>query len=283
MNRLFTNKIWLVKREKDDLCYMTLDDNTKAVENKKQTGLNWAKTQRIETFDNDELDGFVIHDYAARYRGNKLLRVTDPRGFTVETPVYNFVETMQHCLIDKGVVKTKCVWSYDGGGHLLLPKHLLIHEKPKAPKKLSVKELEIGCEYDNMIYLGRGNVSFDLSVQLRENKLNYLSWHQRDLKQIVINKFNNYQEKHKTVNFDNHFVFCEKNKSRSLYLYKSNPAKQKTSETKIMNTQFFFDSGFSSVYIGGKWFEYEVDKYFDIGVSSRFLDMKYNLHSFEMK
>jgi len=68
----YLDKLWLVKKksEKDGLCYMTLDEKTKACDSKKQTGLYWANekenSKRVETHDNIPLSGHVIDDYGWR-------------------------------------------------------------------------------------------------------------------------------------------------------------------------------------------------------------------------
>lgn len=101
--------------------------------------------------DNSPVDGFYIGESVSRWSTeNKLFRVKDPRGFTVEVPTGNIAALLHHTTVVKGVVQGNCVWGREGNSHVLLP----INSEPYLKtldqmdtlqnKLISVKDLKIG-------------------------------------------------------------------------------------------------------------------------------------------
>lgn len=60
--------------------------------------------------DNDPIDGFEIIDTVNRFRGNKLFKVKDPRGYVFELTVASLFEIIQKGTIQKGIIMNKCAW-----------------------------------------------------------------------------------------------------------------------------------------------------------------------------
>lgn len=63
-----------------------------------------------QIWENTPQEGFEILDMVARYRGNKLWVVKDPRGLIVELTTISFSEIVANCTIVKGVLQGKFVW-----------------------------------------------------------------------------------------------------------------------------------------------------------------------------
>lgn len=73
-------------------------------------------------YDNSPLSGFYVGCSVARWStSNKLFRVKDPRGFTVEIPTDNLATLLHHTTVVKGFVQEECVWGREGNNHILLP------------------------------------------------------------------------------------------------------------------------------------------------------------------
>jgi hypothetical protein len=101
--------------------------------------------------DNTPLTGFYVGSSVARWStSNKLFRVKDPRGFTVEIPTDNLATLLHHTTVVNGVVQEECVWGREGNDHILLP----INSEPYlitldqmdtlANKLISIKDIEAG-------------------------------------------------------------------------------------------------------------------------------------------
>jgi len=60
--------------------------------------------------DNEPIEGFRIQHMVARYRGNKLWRILDPRGFELEIGSGNFEDLVMSGVVDRGLIVGKCVW-----------------------------------------------------------------------------------------------------------------------------------------------------------------------------
>lgn len=72
--------------------------------------------------DNSPIDGFYIGSSVSRWStSNKLFRVKDPRGFTVEVPTDNIATLLHHTTVVNGFVQEQCVWGREGNSHILLP------------------------------------------------------------------------------------------------------------------------------------------------------------------
>ena len=135
--------------------------------------------------DNTPLTGFYVGSSVARWStSNKLFRVKDPRGFTVEIPTDNLSTLLHHTTVVKGVVQEACCWGREGNNHILLP----INSEPYlvtldqmdtlANKLISTKELKIGDwvkffedEYE-YYYLGKVKATWNV----RGYNYSYRSW-----------------------------------------------------------------------------------------------------------
>lgn len=70
---------------------------------------------------NEPTTGIYIGSSVERYTtSNKLFRVKDPRGFTVEVPTDNIATLLHNSTVVNGYIQEPCVWARDGG-HILLP------------------------------------------------------------------------------------------------------------------------------------------------------------------
>lgn len=103
------------------------------------------------TVDNIPTKGFYVGNSVARWStSNKLFRVKDPRGFTVEIPTDNLATLLHHCTVVNGVVQNECVWGREGNNHILLP----VNSEPYldtldkmdtlANKLITMKDIKIG-------------------------------------------------------------------------------------------------------------------------------------------
>lgn len=114
--------------------------------------------------DNTPTEGFYVGSSVSRWStSNKLFRVKDPRGFTVEIPTDNLATLLHHTTVIKGFVQEECVWGREGNNHILLP----VNSEPYlvtldqidtlSNKLISVKDLKVGdwvkmFEDDNEYY-----------------------------------------------------------------------------------------------------------------------------------
>lgn len=101
--------------------------------------------------DNTPTTGFYVGSSVCRWStSNKLFRVKDPRGFTVEIPTDNLATLLHHTTVVKGVVQEKCVWGREGNNHILLPVNsepylITLDQMDILQNKLiSVKDLKVG-------------------------------------------------------------------------------------------------------------------------------------------
>lgn len=101
--------------------------------------------------DNTPTTGFYVGSSVSRWStSNKLFRVKDPRGFTVEIPTDNLATLLHHTTVVKGVVQEECVWGREGNNHILLPVNsepylITLDQMDTLQNKLiSVKDLKVG-------------------------------------------------------------------------------------------------------------------------------------------
>lgn len=101
--------------------------------------------------DNTPTTGFYVGSSVSRWStSNKLFRVKDPRGFTVEIPTDNLATLLHHTTVVKGVVTEPCVWGREGNNHILLPVNsepylvTLDQMDTLSNKLISVKDLKVG-------------------------------------------------------------------------------------------------------------------------------------------
>lgn len=185
-----SDKIWYVIKpgHEDNLAYMCGYEETKegnptsSVSKMQSTGRSWARIgakniykmesgmyvrdennnviiegvepakDGIESIEeNIPTAGFSIGDSVSRWStDNKLFRVKDPRGFTVEVPTGNIATLLHHTTVVKGIVQEECVWGREGNSHILLPINsepylITLDQMDTLENKLiSIKDLKVG-------------------------------------------------------------------------------------------------------------------------------------------
>lgn len=178
------DEIWYAQRRintnqnaDNTLAYMTYSDHTKASEKKRATGRRWAGTGCREfTLSNLEpLEGFILGDAVSRYStSNKLVRVKDPRGFTVEMFIHDLVHLLENCTVEKGVIQEACRWGQNGKGHILIPEGSDMEKtveyilSMKKTPNLDPMQLRIGDKYvtttgDMVVYGGRWRLQGEIT------------------------------------------------------------------------------------------------------------------------
>ena len=123
-------QLWRVTN-KNSLAYLTSYEDDAAFKKREKTGLDWAAAYSRNApghvvqgiiFDNEPTTGFKLDDFAERSRtDNKLMQVSDPRGFSVEISIKNFFDLMVNSVIDHGAVQGVCVWGREGNNLALIP------------------------------------------------------------------------------------------------------------------------------------------------------------------
>lgn len=124
--------------------------------------------------------GFYVGCSVSRWStSNKLFRVEDPRGFTVEIPTDNLATLLHHTTVVKGVVAEACVWGREGNNHILLPVNsepylLTLDQMDTLENKLiSVKDLKVGDwvkmfeDKEEYYYVGRMRGTWKLTGERR--------------------------------------------------------------------------------------------------------------------
>lgn len=133
-------------------------------------------------YDNSPIEGVYVGSSVSRWStSNKLFRVKDPRGFTVEIPTDNLATLLHHTTVVKGVVQESCVWGREGNSHILLPinsePYLETLDKMDTLKSglISVKDLKKGdwvkffendTEYQ---YVGKVKITWNVRGYSRPN------------------------------------------------------------------------------------------------------------------
>ena len=177
-----------------DLAYMTYYEDNAAFLKRKATGVDWANrsahvynrekgcyeypNDKVEDgviIDNTPTTGIYIGSSVSRWStSNKLFRVQDPRGFTVEVATDNIATLLHLTTVAQGIIQEPCVWAREGNNHVLLP----VNSEPYletldkmdtlANKLIKVSELKAGdivklFESDTeYTYLGKVKVTWRL-------------------------------------------------------------------------------------------------------------------------
>jgi hypothetical protein len=103
----------------------------------------------VGIYDNVPMKGFKVGQDATRWTTeNKVFRLHDPRGFTVEIPTGNLSTLIQTCTIINGEIMDECVWGREGC-HILLPINApeytkVVKEIEKVEEALKIKDLKPG-------------------------------------------------------------------------------------------------------------------------------------------
>lgn len=185
----------------NDLAYMTYYEDNVAFEKRKSTGVEWAnrsahvynrekgcyeypngKVEDGVIIDNNPTTGIYIGSSVSRWStSNKLFRVQDPRGFTVEVATDNIATLLHLTTVTNGIVQEPCVWAREGNNHVLLPVNsepyleTLDKMNTLANKLIKVSELKAGdivkfFESDiEYTYLGKARVTWRLKPYTRTN------------------------------------------------------------------------------------------------------------------
>lgn len=135
------------KRKEDDKYTYLYDENNRPIIDH----VIPAKEGVESIAENIPTKGFSIWDSVSRWStDNKLFRVKDPRGFTVEVPTGNIATLLHHTTVVKGIVDEACVWGREGNSHILLPVNsepylITLDQMDTLENKLiSIKELRVG-------------------------------------------------------------------------------------------------------------------------------------------
>jgi hypothetical protein len=191
------DKLWYIinPEREDNLAYMTYWEDNAACIKRIATGTSWATPRgeysRAEgrylpstypdpvgvQIDNTPVAGFNIGSSVSRWSTeNKVFRVTDPRGFTVEVPTDNIATLLHLTNVHKGVIQQECVWARDGNSHVLLPVNSepyleTLENMAKVENALCMKDLKPWDKYKLINPDWKGDVEY---VYLGQYKA---SWH----------------------------------------------------------------------------------------------------------
>lgn len=198
------DKLWYITDDtrEDNLSYLCQYETTESgevaanVKKMQATGRGWI------TGENKDKSGTIIDNIPTKniYVGcsvsrwstsNKLFRVTDPRGFTIEIPTDNLATLLHHTTVVKGVVQDECVWGKEGNNHILLP---VISEPYRISREqqnvldnelISVKDIKVG---DWVKFFGGdteyyffGRVKLTWNIRGRRSRYHY-NWSSREQK-----------------------------------------------------------------------------------------------------
>lgn len=106
-------KMWTREPEKDERGYIISPRNGGSYEMTVETMVPEHLQPII--LDNEILEGFKIQHMVARYRGNKVWRILDPRGFELEILSGTFEDIVMSGLVDKGKIIGPCIWQTGKG------------------------------------------------------------------------------------------------------------------------------------------------------------------------
>lgn len=157
------SKLWYITDDtrEDNLSYLCQYETTESgevaanVKKMQATGRGWVRGEGKDKtgtiIDNTPTKNIYVGCSVSRWStSNKLFRVTDPRGFTIEIPTDNLATLLHHTTVVKGVVQEECVWGKDGNSHILLPINsepyrLSIEQQNVLDNELiSVKDIKVG-------------------------------------------------------------------------------------------------------------------------------------------
>ena len=158
--------------------------------------------------DNIPIEGFTFGEAISRYStSNKFFEVNDPRGFKLQIPAANLALLISSATIEAGVLKSKCVWGFDGSNVLLLDTNspYYIESIAEIKKKAVAKEAEIKLTKDNLVlggiylnsqnkqvmYIGKGHLHIsciDRSAGWRDKGYTYKVRKQERLSYIFLEK-----------------------------------------------------------------------------------------------
>lgn len=174
-----TDEIKVFYKEVQDciLGFMVLydkkDEDTPQLENRLNTAKKWAQKGREEgkvvEFKNTPRDGFRILKHVSRHTtSNKVWRILDPSGVTVEISTENMEDIISNNVIDKGMILGEFVWakpSYPSKPNYLLSVDSDAYKSLKlSPKKdLSINDIKPGYVVEDTMgvlhtYIGKVHI-----------------------------------------------------------------------------------------------------------------------------
>ena len=212
------DKLWFIlggdrtNEEDKKLAYMCQYEETATgniasnVEKMQATGRRWSNISKgskgwegkiIENLPTKNI--YVASSVSRWSTSNKLFRVKDPRGFTVEIPTDNLATLLQYTTVINGVIQEECVWGRHGGNHILLPVNSEPYNEAKATldvlenKLIDIKDLKVGDwvkffgDSHEYYFCGRVKVTWKVrGCRLKyrygyysqsDNKTEYTDWH----------------------------------------------------------------------------------------------------------
>ena len=119
-------KIFVAKRGDNTLAYVTYCEDNAAFQKRKATGLSWARLSENggEVLENTLLSNYSILNNVSRWTtSNVVWRILDPRGFEFEIYSGNMMELLRTATIEAGIIKDRCILSFDNGKPVLLPEN----------------------------------------------------------------------------------------------------------------------------------------------------------------
>lgn len=138
-----TGDLWDYERKADGTPIKDAEGNYIKVQTR------WAEQGDSAIYDNVPMKGFKVGQDATRWTtDNKVFRLHDPRGFTVEIPTGNLSTLIQSCTIINGEIMDECVWGREGC-HILLPVNAPEYNKvvkkiEQVEEALKLKDLKPG-------------------------------------------------------------------------------------------------------------------------------------------
>lgn len=242
------SKLWFITdtTREDNLSYMCQYETTKSgevapnVKKMQETGRSWRRGGDKEgvIIDNIPTKNIYVGSSVSRWStSNKLFRVTDPRGFTIEIPTDNLATLLHHTTVVKGYVQEECVWGKDGNNHILLPVNSEPYKISKEKqavldnKLIPIKDLNVGdwvkfFEDDKEYYfLGRVKITWKLVGYERQRYWYRSSYSERKQIEKEVTDFYEIEDKQYTNIF---LRFSEWNGEQ--YIYASTPTNPKIVE-----------------------------------------------------
>lgn len=154
--------------------------NTKKDESKRETKI-------VKNIPSTE---FRVVDFADRWStSNKLARIYDPNGFEVEISIANLIDLMLTTTVDRGAIKTECVWVREGANNRLMRTDDPLVEQAREnmtpqgkPKRVRLDH-EIGDiienSYGQYLYLGYFDVNYVVASGEVKDDAEYRAQHDR--------------------------------------------------------------------------------------------------------
>jgi hypothetical protein len=176
------DKIWVIKREDEDLAYVSQIDS--GHKKRKETATYWAQGYGgngvgIE-YDNVPTANIKFISSHTRYStSNKVMQLKDPRGFECQIYIDNLTSIIKNVEISNGVIKTPLKWGRRSGNlYLMIPDEA--GEAVKTEDRVSLSKIPVGSYYKKggglLKYLGRKK--FKVTYYLWEKQLIHRDhWH----------------------------------------------------------------------------------------------------------